>query len=319
MKKIIVILAFLILLLVFNFYYKQSKQDSITIGYQSITSQTWGAIVMKEYNLLEKELNDDSINIFWSNFASGPPITSNMLAGKIQIGFMGDMPLLINGDLAQDNDYYDSNLTYLDGKGIEGNNQNVMVLADSSIQSFKDLIGKTVSVPNSSSAHRNLLQDLYLDGVSESQLNIIFQDIPTAIIMLENKQIDAISVWEPYPTYLQVEKNFRPLPKKDNIKYLAGVVVDKNWEKTEPEYQKAFGRALEKAHKMLSEPSDELIELIARDTGFSTEVVRRVIKNIIWESEIQQDDVEALREDANFLKRLDKISDNFNLDEFLDK
>lgn len=318
MRKILLVLFLLFLLLLFYFSNSKNK-DSISIGYQSITAQTWGAIVIKEFNLLEEELGNDDINISWSNFASGPPITSNMLAGKIQIGFMGDMPLLINGDLAQNNEYYDSYLAYLDGKGLNGANQNVMVLPDSPIEGFQDLSDKTVSVPNSSSAHRNLLQDLYLVGISEDQLDIIFQDIPTAIIMLENQKIDAISVWEPYPTYLEIEKDFRSLKKKDNIKYLAGVVIDKNWKNTKPEYEKAFGRALKRAHEMLSDPSNELISVVSDETGFSEDVVRQVITNITWESAINEDDIVALQEDVSFLQSLDKISLNFDLNEFLSK
>lgn len=317
MKKTIFI--FLAILLFFFVYIQKNEKENITIGYQSITAQTWGAIVIKEYKLLENELKNDSIKINWSNFSSGPPITSNMLAGKIKIGFMGDMPLLINGNLGQTNEYYDSYLAYLDGKGVEGHNQNILVLQDSPIINIKDLIGKTISVPNSSSAHRNLLQELYLEEIKDDQVNIIFQDIPTAIIMLENRKIDAISVWEPYPTYLRTEKNFRSLPKNDHVKYLAGVVINKKWADDNPEYEEAFSRALNRAHQMLNDPSEDLIKIISKDTGFSEEVVKNVVNNITWDSSIKPDDVDALEKDVTFLNKLNKITSEFNLNEFLVK
>jgi NitT/TauT family transport system substrate-binding protein len=319
-KKILflIIIILITLLLIFSSFKFKKEKRKINIGYQSITAQTWGAIVIKEFDLIRDFLNEDVV-IEWNNFFSGPPITSNMISGKIQIGFMGDMPLIINGDKGQTSKYYYSKLFFLDGKGINGKNQNVVVLKDSGIKSFKDLKNKTVSVANSSSAHRNLLQELSLANIEENMVNIIFQDIPTAIIMLKNKNVDAISVWEPYPELLINSGKVEFLPKKDNIKYLAGVVINNDWAEQNKDLLVAFEKSLNKAHCMLTEGSDEVINVISDSTGFDKKIVKNVINNIVWEREILDEDIDALKEDIIFLKQLNKISDNFNINEFINK
>ena len=56
-------------------------------------------IVVKELKLIEKHLPRDgkyagvTYNITWSDYASGGPITNQMLAGRLNFGVMGDYPL----------------------------------------------------------------------------------------------------------------------------------------------------------------------------------------------------------------------------------
>src|ERR1043165_4692542 len=67
-----------------------------------------GGIVIKELQLLEKHLPHDgkyagaTYNIAWSDYASGGPITNQMLAGKLNFGVMGDYPLVVNGSKFQE-------------------------------------------------------------------------------------------------------------------------------------------------------------------------------------------------------------------------
>src|SRR4051794_40676448 len=76
----------------------------ITVGHQSMCTDTYTAgIVVKELGLLEKNLPTDgrykdvAYHVTWNDYASGGPITNEMLAGKLNIGVMGDYPLIVNG------------------------------------------------------------------------------------------------------------------------------------------------------------------------------------------------------------------------------
>lgn len=59
--------------------------------------------MIKELGLLEKHLpktgkyKDIQFKFEWQNFTSGPPVTNGMVANTLQIGMMGDYPLLVNG------------------------------------------------------------------------------------------------------------------------------------------------------------------------------------------------------------------------------
>src|SRR3954467_2067059 len=73
----------------------------IAIGHQSMCTDTYtGGIVIKELGLLEKNLpanGKDTYRVTWSDYSSGAPITNEMLAGKLNVGVMGDYPLIVNG------------------------------------------------------------------------------------------------------------------------------------------------------------------------------------------------------------------------------
>ena len=80
----------------------------IGIGAQNTTTNTvTGGVVLKELGLLEKHLpktgkyKDFQYKLSWQNATSGPPITNGMMANNIQIGMMGDYPLMVNGATGQ--------------------------------------------------------------------------------------------------------------------------------------------------------------------------------------------------------------------------
>ena len=83
---------------------RRPREIQVAIGHQSMCTDTYtGGIVIKELKLLEKHLpktgkyQDAKYEIAWSDYASGGPITNQMLANKLGFGVMGDYPLIVNG------------------------------------------------------------------------------------------------------------------------------------------------------------------------------------------------------------------------------
>ena len=77
---------------------------TLGIGTQDTTTNTVTAgVVIRQLHLLEKYLPKDGkyanikFELEWQNFTSGPPVTNAMMANKLQIGMMGDYPLIVNG------------------------------------------------------------------------------------------------------------------------------------------------------------------------------------------------------------------------------
>ncbi len=71
----------------------------VGIGHQSmVTNTVSGGIVLEKLGLLEKHLPttgkyaDVDYEIVFRDYDSGPPITNQMLAGKLEFGVMGDYP-----------------------------------------------------------------------------------------------------------------------------------------------------------------------------------------------------------------------------------
>lgn len=81
-----------------------SQEVTVVIGYQSKTINTVTAgTLLRAQGYLEKRLGDltsrtgTKYTVQWQDYDTGAPITAQMLAEKIDIGSMGDYPLLING------------------------------------------------------------------------------------------------------------------------------------------------------------------------------------------------------------------------------
>ena len=135
----------------------------IGIGTQNTTTNTvTGGVVLKELGLFEKHLpktgkyKDFKYKLSWQNATSGPPITNGMMANNIQIGMMGDYPLMVNGATGQATGN-ETQLVAIIAYNALGGGNGIVVHKDSPYYELADLKGKNVSVPFGSAAHGMML------------------------------------------------------------------------------------------------------------------------------------------------------------------
>lgn len=323
LKKVMLLCAVPGLLLGIQHLNNVKEKIEVNIGYQSITAQTWGALIIKEQQILEKKLKDNypkaEIHVNWYDEASGSLINNNMIAHKYQIGYMGDMACIVNlfnSDILKE---YNSELIAFDGKGDGGINQSILVSTDSEIKSVKNLEGKTISVPIGSSAHRMLLEILKTWKVID-KVNIVYQDIPTACNMVVTGKVDAVAAWEPYPTMMQLENKMNELVSggETGNSYLAGIVVDTDWVKANKQIFDIFVNCVKESHEFLKNNIEESIKIISDESNFSSEVVAAVLNRINWEGAILPEDKETLQEDCDFLVDMKEIEE-FPISKYIKK
>jgi len=292
----------------------ESKDIEINIGYQSVTSQTWGAVIIKEAkifeNLLKAAYPEQTIHVNWYDEISGAVINTSMISGKIQLGFMGDMPCILNAYKGATQKEYNSFLIAFDGKGENGKNQAIVVPKNSDVNAVEDLAGKCVSVPIGSSAHKMLLKILEKKKLLD-QVEIVHQDVPLAISMLTSKKVDAFAVWSPYPIFLE-EKGYGNVVAEGEISgedYLAGVMVDTDWAERNEEIVMIFLKSLIEAHQMLRDNPKEAATIIATSSEFPQKVVEEAIAMIRWDSGIYEKDINTLYENMKFLSELGVVQE----------
>ena len=310
------IFLFLILLVGVVFYSTNNKKETlqIDIGYQSVTSQTWGALIIKNKNIFEDKLKerfkDKDVKVVWHDEISGAVINTNMISGKVQFGFMGDMPLILNMYKAENVDDYDSAFLAIDGTGINGTNQSILIPKSSKVKSMEDLKGKTISTPIGSSAHYMLMKALekydMLDDVT-----IAHQDVALASQLLSTNKTDAFSIWAPYPNFLVDNGSAKVLldGKDTEIDYLAGVIVNNNWAKKNQDIVKLFKESLDEAHDFINNNQEEAAEIFAEESGFDLNITKKEVKNIKWNSEITEKTIEILEDKRKFLIDLEQIGE----------
>lgn len=310
---------FLIIIIHFN----EEKTIKIDIGYQSVTSQTWGALIIKNKKIFEHKLKETYPNkkfkISWHDEISGAVINTSMISGKVQFGFMGDMPLILNVYKASTLEKYDSRIIAIDGKGINGKNQSILIPQSSNIKSIEELKGKTISTPIGSSAHYMLMKVIEKYNMFD-EVTIVHQDVSLSSQLLSTNKTDAFSIWEPYPTFLEKEGYGKVLVsgEESDIDYLAGVIVNNNYANKNKKVVKLFIESLEEAHKFIKDNPEETAKIFTEESGFDLRITKKEVENICWETSIGEKDVDTLIDKQKFLIDLGQVKD-FDLANYIYK
>lgn len=286
---------------------KNREIVKIAIGYQNTTAQTWGAIIIKNQKLYERYLNkrfpDKQFQIEWFNAPSDTPLTDNMISGKIQLAFLGDSPILINGEKGQTLPNYKSVLIAFDGKGSNGKNQAIMIPKGSNLK-IQDLKGKTVSTVLGSSAHCMLLAALDKYGLT-GKVKIADQNVTEGMAGIQQKTIAANSTWEPYPSMIQFKGQGDVLLNGSDteVDYLDGVIANRTWAESNQEYVIAFSKALIEAHQFIAQKPQIAAQIFADESGVPFEVCRRILDNVRFDAAIYHQDIKTLKRDRELLQK----------------
>lgn len=287
---------------------------SIAVGHQSMCFDTYSAgIVVKELKLLEKNLPKDgkykdvTWDITWSDYASGGPITNQMLAGKINIGVMGDYPLIVNGSKFQATESLRT--LYVSGTGynLKGSGNAIVVPVASDIYSIQDLKGKSVSTPVGSAAWGMLLKSLQ-DAQLTGSVELRDQSPAVGAANIAAGKIDAHADFCPWSELIEFRGTGRKIfdGSEANIPYLHGIVVRKDFAEKYPEVVVAYIKATYEAGKWVEEDPLRAAELLEKWTGVEKEVQYLYFSkggHLTLDPTIKKPWVEALKFDHTVLVR----------------
>lgn len=230
------------------------KTITINLGVQNgtIPTITAGSIVQR-LRLLEQFLPRNGryaqvkYNIQWHNFLSGMPIAEGLHSQKLDIGILGDYPLLQSAIPKNDLALSDNRTQLISFVAInpDGRGNAVIVPQTSKLETIEDLRGKIVALPFGSSAHGMLLRTL-------SHLNLL-SDVQ--LFSLKNSQIKApfhpeiasgYAYFSPFHQLARARGNFKYL-FNDNLSQLPGfygVVVSQSFAQLYPEIVVSYLKAL---------------------------------------------------------------------------
>jgi NitT/TauT family transport system substrate-binding protein len=255
---------------------------TIGIGTQDTTTNTvTTGTIIRELKLFEKHLPKDGkyanikFQLDWNNFTSGPPVTNGMMANKLQIGMMGDYPLVVNGFTFQSNPESKSQLIAVAAYNIYGSGNGLVVHKDSTYYELSDLKGKVVSVPFGSAAHGMVLKAMQDRKWPADYFQLVSQSPEVGSTNLQEKKIDAHADFVPFAELLP----FRGFARKifDGVETNAptwhGAVVRTDFAEKYPEVVVAYIKAIIEANAWVRADPKTASEMIAKWTGIDKEVV----------------------------------------------
>ncbi|GAA3398802.1 ABC transporter substrate-binding protein [Streptomyces roseoviridis] len=302
---------------------------TVTVGYQSKTINTVTAgTLLRSLGYFEEELaargKKDGVTyrVEWQDYATGAPITAQMTAGKIDIGSMGDFPLLINAargkELKQP-----TRLVAVTGYNLRGGLNTVVTRPGSPLRSLADLRGKKVSTSVGSAADGTLVRALQQAGVDpDKDVRKLNQQPSVGASALASGSVDALSQFVAWPGKLAFEGKATALydGAQLNLPTFHGVTVREEFAKERAGILDDFLRAQRRATDHLRAHPVAAAESVAKATGLPAEVV--YLYNgahgiATFDPELRPELIAALKADVPVLKAAGLVRD-VDVDGFVD-
>jgi NitT/TauT family transport system substrate-binding protein len=300
---------------------------TVTVGYQSKTINTVTAgTLLRSLGYFEKELNalgdGKTYRVDWQDYATGAPITAQMTAGKIDIGSMGDFPLLINAARGKQLNQ-PTHLVSITGYNLRGGLNTIVAAPDSKLASLQDLKGKKVSTSVGSAADGTLVRALQRAGIDPDKgIEKLNQQPAVGASALSAGSADALSQFVAWPGLLTYQGKAKALydGAQLNLATFHGVTVREKFAEERPGVLEAFLKAQSEATAYLSDHPVAAAESVARATELPAEVV--YLYNgahgiSTFDPAVKPQLISALKEDVSILKGA-KLTGDVDVDSFVD-
>ncbi|WP_306327885.1 ABC transporter substrate-binding protein [Streptomyces venezuelae] len=306
-----------------------ARTVTVTVGYQSKTINTVTAgTLLRSLGYFEEELaargRKDGVGyrVVWQDYATGAPITAQMTAGKIDIGSMGDFPLLINA--ARGKQLKEpTRLVSVTGYNLRGGLNTVVTAPGSPLRSLADLKGRKVSASVGSAADGTLVRALRRAGIDPGKdVHKVNQQPSVGASALAAGSVDALSQFVAWPGLLAFQGKATALydGAELDLPTFHGVTVRAEFAQRRPAVLDAFLRAQRRATDHLREQPVAAAESVAKDTGLPAEVV--YLYNgaqgiATFDPALRPELIAALKEDVPVLKEAGLVTD-VDVDAFVD-
>jgi NitT/TauT family transport system substrate-binding protein len=185
-------------------YGKPGSPIELVVGYQPYYTESWSGVIMRSKKFYEKYLPKGS-KVDFQVGLQGAIIVNGMLAGKVDLGYVGDMPAIVSTSHAE---VRDIRIVSVLGLGYDQCN---VFLARNDAPSFQSpeeavnwLNGKTVAVPKGSCTDRFAQAVFKRFKITPSEY--LNQSIEVITSGFRAHKLDAAVIWEPTASRLVLDK-----------------------------------------------------------------------------------------------------------------
>lgn len=215
---------------------------------------------------------------------------------------------------------------------VLGNAEQLVVKKNSNINSIKDLKGKKVATPYTTTTHYSLLKALELNGMSEKDITLLDMQMPDIYAAWQRGDIDAAYAWE--PTLSNLLKDGRSIISSKDMAAKGVItsnveVVRREFADKYPDLVTKYIKAVNKAVKLYNENQADAIKTLSDSLKITPEEALKQTKGSIWLTAEQQLDpayfgtsdkkgnlVKSLKDTADFLYKQKNLKTEPKLDTF---
>jgi NitT/TauT family transport system substrate-binding protein len=252
-------------------YGKPGSPIDLVVGYQPYYTESWSGLIMRAKKFYEQYLPKGSTVTFQVGL-QGAIIVNGMLAGKVDVGYVGDMPGIVS---TSHTEVRDLRLVSVLGLGFDQCN-NFLVREDapqfsSPEDAIKWLQGKTVAVPKGSCTDRFAQAVFKRFNIEPSEY--LNQSIEVITSGFRANKLDAAVIWEPTASRLVLENLARKVATGASVNERDGgfMVMPEALITQRPDVVKAWLQAELEAEQFFGDPKNdmEIAQMAqAQTTGF---------------------------------------------------
>jgi len=257
-------------------YGKPGAPVNLVVGYQPYYTQSWSGVVMRGKKFYEKYLPKGSAVEFQIGL-QGAIIVNNMLAGKQNIGYMGDMPSIVSTTKQEVAD-----VRLVANLGLAYDQCNIFLARNdapkfqNATQALQWLDGKTVAVPKGSCTDRYAQATFKKLKINPKEY--LNQNIEVITSNFRAGKLDAAVIWEPTASRLVQEGLARRIASGESVQENDGgfLAMRADLIKQRPDVVKAWLQAELDAQLFLADPKNnaEIIRMAKEQTtGFGERVL----------------------------------------------
>src|SRR5436309_11932103 len=257
-------------------YGKPGTPVKLVVGYQPYYTQAWSGVVMRGKKFYEKYLPKGS-DVEFQIGLQGAIIVNNMLAGKQNIGYYGDMPGIVSTTKTEVAD-----IRLVAVLGLAWDQCNAFLVRNDAPQFKNDqeairwLDGKTVAVPKGSCTDR--FAQATFKKFSIQPKEYLNQNIEVITSNFRAGKLDAAVMWEPTTSRLVGDGLARLIATGKSVQENDGGLLGMRADliKQRPDVVKAWLQAELDAQLFIADPKNasEVIKMAKEQTtGFSEKVL----------------------------------------------
>ncbi len=267
-------------------YGKPGQPINLVIGYQPYYTESWSGVIMRDKKFFEKYMPKGS-KITFQIGLQGAIIVNGMLAGKVDVGYVGDMPAIV---AASHPDIRDIRIVSVLGLGYDQCNNFLARMDapkfDSPEKALKWLNGKTVAVPKGSCTDR--FAQAVFKRLNIKPAEYLNQSIEVITSGFRAKKLDAAVIWEPTASRIINDHLARRIATGASVKERDGgfMVMPEALIKQRPDVVKGWLKAELEAERYFADPKNAMsVATMAQSqtTGFPLKV--------LWDSAFGKDPV----------------------------
>ncbi len=288
----------------------QSSAVTVRIGYQPTSS---AILLGKSKGYYEKAFAPLGAKVEYDLFLSGPLIIEATAGNRVDLMNVGNMPPLIGRSNGVD-------VKVIAKAAFNPATNAVLVSPDSPIQSIEDLKGKRVAVQVGSSVHYFLQQVLAQKGMSLKDVQLVNLPGPDQGPALESGSVDAIVLWMPYRTQLEMAGKARVLVDSAKVSGNLSVYMTRGaFGAANPRLVEAFLQATERADDYLKKHPKEALRLLSANSQFPPKVMAESLRGYDWSMDVQESDIKAMGQIKTFLLKTGILRHDFKIDDLFDQ